>query len=189
MAESKEDKLEDGQEEDDEILLGTLARLEDLLFDSVTLDTDGGSSGEEDQEWNTPSSKTGESLRAELQELERRALPSFDSARETGEGKGGEGKDGGDNGAASSSEEFTFEQEQWHRRFAILVEARMEEFLQEEGSSARQLIESLKRAETRQAGASWKTDAAREIVTLLREVDDFKLWATSMRRKRLPTRR
>ena len=48
----------------DEILMSTLAHLEDLLMDTVTFGDE-----DEDEEWNASNSKQGESLREELREV------------------------------------------------------------------------------------------------------------------------
>lgn len=150
----------------DEILMEALAHLEDLLFDSVSF----GDGEDGDEEWNAPSSKTAESLRVELKEQEGRALVVFEGA----------------DGAAARCGEFTLAQSEAHRRFASLVEARVEGFLAAQGSSARSLVAAMKRADARQGrrgGGSWAADASREVASLLREVDDFGLWATNMARR------
>jgi hypothetical protein len=162
---------EETNEDENEVLMESLAHLEDLLFDSVSFgdDEDG------DDEWNAPSSKTAESLRSELKELEDRALIFFE---------------GGD-GALARSGEYTLAQSEAYQRFASLVETRVEQFLAKRGSSARDLIAAMKRADDRKkqarsnggSGGDWAADASREVASLLREVDDFELWATNMARR------
>ena len=90
---------EETNEDENEVLMESLAHLEDLLFDSVSFgdDEDG------DDEWNAPSSKTAESLRSELKELEDRALIFFE---------------GGD-GALARSGEYTLAQSEAYQRFEI----------------------------------------------------------------------
>jgi len=158
-------------DDDDEILMSTLAHLEDLLLDSVDIGYGGDDDGGEEV-WNSASSKEGETLRQELKEFESRILEAF--LLDPDEGK--EGKE------AIEPGEFTLEQEEMHRQFAGLVEARVEAFLGRQGSSALDLVQAIKRADERGA-ASWNSFAARDIVELLKEVDDFALWAKNMQQK------
>ena len=180
MAEQKDDG------EDDDILMDTLAHLEDLLMDEVTL----GGDEDEDECWNASNSKSGESMRSELREFEDRAAESFHDmlAKE----RPSEGKTSDDTAAARAPGEFSLVHTDLHRQFAALVERRVEGFLRERGSSARDLVALISRAEERSgrggdyhasARLSWVLDASREIITLLKEVDDFELWATNMQRK------
>ena len=55
------------------------------------------------------------------------------------------------------------------RRFAALVEGRVEAFLLGRGASARQLVDVMRRT-GRGGQAGWAADASREIAALLREV-------------------
>jgi len=171
--ESDEHKNPAEEEGEDEVLMESLAYLEDLLLDSVSF----GDDEDRDEEWNAPSSKTAESLRSELKELEDRALVFFVGA----------------DGALARGGEFTIAQSEAHQRFAGLVEARVEQFLVKRGSSARELIAAMKRADDRKTrgrsssggggGGCWAADASREVASLLREVDDFELWATNISRR------
>lgn len=206
MSESKQSDCED----EFDILMDTLAHLEDMLFDEVSF---GGNDDDEDDAWNLVASKTGEGIREELKEFEERwALPAF--MRRPGEGKEGDDDEGpkssaaadgigggGGCGASSDGAMFTVEQHQLHQRFASLVEGHVEKFLGEKYGSnpAQKLIAAITCASASSAGDggggggkvsgfkfvenNWARDAGREVLSLLREVEDFEVWATEMARK------
>jgi|MDSY01.2.fsa_nt_gb hypothetical protein len=173
----------------DEILMSTLAHLEDLLMDTVTFGDE-----DEDEEWNASNSKQGESLREELREFEERAAEAFQAmlrpavASTSSEGKSSDGGGGGGRGRRG---EFSLEHTELHRQFSGIVEGHVEAFLSRQGSSSRALVDAIRRVEERSGSASasggsggaWALDASREIIDLLKEVDDFELWANNMLQK------
>ena len=184
MADDEGKSTSDETEEDD-TLMKMLMHLEDLMMDPVVLFDD-----EEEEEWNTSNSKEGDSLREEIRQFEERAAESFcgmlvsSSASSRGESKCDD-VSGRHDSAVAGSPEFSLEHTELHRQFCTLVEGHVERFLQKQGSSAHALVEQIRRAEERgsSGGNAWAVDASREIVTLLKEVDDFELWANNMLQK------
>mmetsp|Transcript_80950 Transcript_80950/g.161390 ORF Transcript_80950/g.161390 Transcript_80950/m.161390 type:complete len:229 (+) Transcript_80950:247-933(+) len=209
MSDSKQN---DTDEDEFEILMDTLAHLEDMLFDEVVLD----GCGDEDEAWNVVASKTGEGIREELKEFEERwALPAFidhehersvvrsptgvvrPTSEQKSDGKAAsEVDDRGnfeDNGAM-----FTVEQYSLHKRFAALVESHVEKFLGGKYgfNSVEKLLAAINRASAPSGSSpcgqesgfkfiqnNWARDAGREVLSVLSEVDDFELWAREMTQK------
>lgn len=159
-------------DEDEDLLMETLVCLEDMLFESVSLNS---GNDDDDDEWNVPSSKYGEKFRSDLITFEERAISAFQKTISSS-----------NNTSASdtSLEEFTLEQDELHREFGKLIESNIETFLMKRNSNINQLISQLKNASSSEGGGNkWKSDASKEIQSLLFEVDDIVLWGRNMRRK------
>ena len=103
----------------------------------------------------------------------------------------GKSSDGGGGGGRGRRGEFSLEHTELHRQFSGIVEGHVEAFLSRQGSCSRALVDAIRRVEERSGSASasggsggaWALDASREIIDLLKEVDDFELWANNMLQK------
>ena len=69
-----------------------------------------------------------------------------------------------------------------HERFAALVEGHVEVVLKRQDHTVASFVKRLEDIETRQ-GWTWARDGAKEVISLLTEVDNFRVWASNIKRK------
>ena len=105
-------------------------------------------------------SKGGQSFRDAINALERRAI---------------EGEDW-------DSDEHSLSQSALHGEFRKLVEDRLDSVLKEKNFGAEEFVDQLRKVDD-SPGWSWARASTAEVVTLLRQCDDFGAWAEAMRRK------
>ncbi|KAJ1453635.1 hypothetical protein M885DRAFT_523885 [Pelagophyceae sp. CCMP2097] len=137
---------------DEEIILEALAVLEDLLYEPVSL---GG--GDDDDEWNVAETKDAATFRDDLERFESRALSAF----------------------ASGEGEYGHDQHALHAEFRTLVEDRVERALEDRGFTPQRFLSAVRAAMDRDS-TKWQRSGAQEVVALLSEVCDFRLWASDM---------
>ena len=77
----------------------------------------------------------------------------------------------------------------WHKGviagesgFRKLVEDRLDSVLKEKNFGAEEFVDQLRKVDD-SPGWSWARASTAEVVTLLRQCDDFAAWAEAMRRK------
>lgn len=143
--------------DDDDVVMSVLGALEDMLYESVVLDG---------EEWNSCESKEGTSLREEIEIFEARAIEAVVD------------------GAAGwvLRPEYPLQLTALHDDFRTLVEGHVERVLRAQRETSASFVKKLEEIE-RRADWTWARDGAKEVVTLLLEVDNFELWAENIRSK------
>eukprot|EP00947_MAST-08B_sp_MAST-8B-sp1_P005285 g5285.t1 len=142
-----------------EILMDVLAKLEDLLYEPYVDDRG--------VVWNSPSEEA-EIFQSNLRAFNERCFRVMHDY---------EGKDGDGGG-------YSLQMMELHREYCMMVESAVEHFLAEHHSKdAMSFGDLLSNFLTGESAASWAREGAREVVTILREVSDFQLWAREMRTK------
>ena len=147
--------------EEDNVVMSVLEALEDMLYESVTLGTEDG----DDDNWNSCESKHGANLREEIEDFEARAIDEIAS-----------------HGDGWEADEYPLELTSLHERFAALVEGHVEAVLKRQDHTVASFVKRLEDIETRE-GWTWARDGAKEVISLLTEVDNFRVWASNIKRK------
>ena len=145
--------------EEDEIVMSVLEALEDMLYESVTLATEDGGA----DEWNSCESKHGANLREDIEDFEARAIDAIAAD-------------------AWDGDEYPLRLTALHERFAALVEGHVEAVLGRRQHTVASFAKRLEDIEGRE-GWTWARDGAKEVVSLLLEVDSFETWAKNLKAK------
>ena len=147
--------------EDEEIVMTVLGSLEDLLYEPISIGGGDSSDSSDDDAWNSCESKEGHSLRDEIATFADRAMAADDDA--------GDG-------------EYPLVWTELHQAFKTLVEGHVQGVLERQRHTPQSFVRLVETIEKRE-GWTWARDGCREVVSLLREVDDFETWARELRRK------
>ena len=147
--------------EDEEIVMTVLGSLEDLLYEPISIGGGDSSDSSDDDAWNSCESKEGHSLRDEIATFADRAMAADDDA--------GDG-------------EYPLIWTELHQAFKTLVEGHVQGVLERQRHTPQSFVRLVETIEKRE-GWTWARDGAKEVVSLLLEVDSFETWAKNLKAK------